>query len=97
MLFSDSPAKRSLKYRNIETSFLPTAMKIFVNDIEIDVFTGANAVDAVISYFRSIQSPLPDPLPMIFDQYGNIIEQDGELSPGNQIIIIESENTSANE
>jgi len=34
---------------------------------------------------------------MIFDQYGNIIEQDGELSPGNQIIIIESENTSANE
>jgi len=72
-------------------------MKVFVNDIEIDVFTGATAGDAILSYFRSIQAPLPDPAPMIFDQYGNILEQDGELTSDNQIFILETDNPGGNE
>ncbi|MFH1119927.1 MAG: hypothetical protein V1775_08885 [Bacteroidota bacterium] len=68
-------------------------MKVFVNDIEIVVFTGATTRDAILSYFRSIQSPVPDPLPLILDPYGNIIEPDGELSENNQIFIVESNNS----
>lgn len=68
-------------------------MKVFVNNIEIYVFIGATVNDAVNYYFKSIQSPLPEPFPLVFDQYGNQIEPDGELSPNSQIFTVESDNT----
>lgn len=67
-------------------------MKVFVNNIEIDVFIGATVNDAVISYFTSIESSLPEPFPLIFDQFGNQIEPDGELTTNSQIFTIESDN-----
>jgi hypothetical protein len=72
-------------------------MKVFVNNIEITVFTGATAKDAIQSYFRSIQTSFPNPMPVIFDQYGNIIEPEGELSSDNQIFILETDNLSNHE
>jgi len=67
-------------------------MKVFVNATEINIFTGAKAQDAVFSYFRSMQTITPEPFPIIFDQFGNTIEPDGELSESNQLFTVSSNN-----
>ncbi len=68
-------------------------MQVFVNATEISIFSGAKARDAVFSYFRSMQTTAPDPFPLIFDQFGNIIEPDGELSENNQLFTISPNST----
>ncbi len=67
-------------------------MKVFVNGKNIRVFNGAKALDAMLSYYKSLHTATPNPMPQIKDRYGNLIEPDGSLSPGIHIFIVESEN-----
>lgn len=67
-------------------------MIVYVNNIEVRVFAGATAGNAIQSYYRAIQSAIPCPLPLIYDKYGNEIEPDGELTAKNHLFILESTN-----
>lgn len=67
-------------------------MEIFVNNISISVFEGAKAIDAVRSYYRMLHYPAPELLPLIHDNYGNVIEPDGELASSNRIYIQDKTN-----
>jgi hypothetical protein len=67
-------------------------MKVFVNNIRIEVFAGAKAGDAVHAYFKRLHPNNSGPLPLIFDKYNNLIEPDGALTPDNQLFIVKSEN-----
>ncbi len=69
-------------------------MRVFVNDKSIRIFTGAKAVDAIHAYYKSRHTTAPEPLPLIKDRYGNLIEPDGSLSPDNHLFIVEPANTS---
>ena len=68
-------------------------MEIFVNNISIAVFEGAKAIDAIISYYRMLHYPVPEQFPLILDNYGNVIEPDGELVSQNRIYIKDTFNT----
>ncbi|MHC1778282.1 MAG: hypothetical protein AB9834_22975 [Lentimicrobium sp.] len=72
-------------------------MKVFVNNTEVRVFTGANAGDAVLAYCRLIYLNIPDPLPPVFDRFGNQVEKDGALSPDIHLYILIPENTFSHE
>lgn len=67
-------------------------MRVFVNNTEINVFTGATAADAILAFYRLMHWNTPDPLPLIFDRFGNMVEMDGALSSNNQIFILKPEN-----
>lgn len=69
-------------------------MKVFVNNTRIEVFAGAKAGDAVHAYYKQLHTGISGPLPLIFDQYSNLVEPDGELTSNNQLFIVESDNTS---
>ena len=68
-------------------------MEVFVNNISLPVFEGARAIDAVRSYYTMLHSPVPEPLPLIVDNFGNTIEPDGALSPHNHIYLPDNTNT----
>jgi hypothetical protein len=67
-------------------------MKVFVNNIRIEVFAGAKAGDAVQAYYRRLNTNISEPFPLIFDKYRNLVEPDGALTPDNQLFIVESDN-----
>ncbi|MBK6962556.1 MAG: hypothetical protein IPH20_01135 [Bacteroidales bacterium] len=67
-------------------------MRVFVNHTEINVFSGATAADAILAFYRLMHGNTPDPLPLIFDRFGNQVERDGALSPNNHIFIFNPEN-----
>ena len=66
-------------------------MIVFVNNVEISIFSGARVRDALRAYYRSIQQDFPFSAPITLDQYGNIIELNGEVSQLKRIYTIESE------
>lgn len=66
-------------------------MKVFVNNIRVEVFDGAKARDAVFAYYRKLHTGISEPLPLIFDLYSNLVEPDGELTSNNQLFIVESD------
>lgn len=72
-------------------------MEIFVNNICITVFEGARTVDAIRSYYRILQQPVPESFPVIFDSYGNTLEPDGALTSQNRIFIPDKLNTQTND
>lgn len=87
------PIQVSLKIVILNGEIIAWKMKVIVNATEVSVFEGAKARDAVFSYFRSMQTVTPEPFPLIFDQFGNIIEPDGELSENNQLFTITTNNS----
>ena len=66
-------------------------MIVFVNNVEISIFSDARVVDALRAYYRSIHQHFPDKTPIMLDQYGNIIEMDGKVSRLKRIYTIENE------
>lgn len=68
-------------------------MKVFVNNTGVEVFAGAKAGDAVLAYYKKLHTGIAEPFPLIFDQYSNLVEPDGELTSNNQLYIVESDNT----
>ena len=66
-------------------------MIVFVNNVEINIFSGATVKDAIRAYYRNIQQNFPDKAPITLDQYGNIIEMNGKVSQLKRIYTIESE------
>ncbi|MDY0102458.1 MAG: hypothetical protein RBS07_05930 [Lentimicrobium sp.] len=72
-------------------------MTVFVNNSELIIFDGAKVIDVLRAYYRSIQLDFPEPAPAILDQFGNIIEMDGEVSNLKRMYTIESEVLNENE
>ncbi len=64
-------------------------MKIIANNITLELFNGAKARDAIQSFYTQKGEICPDPMPVVEDKYGNVIELDGELNDGNTIFIKE--------
>lgn len=66
-------------------------MIVFVNNVEISIFSGARVQDALRAYYRNIHQNFPDMAPVTLDQYGNIIEMDGKVSQLKRIYTIDNE------
>lgn len=66
-------------------------MIVFVNNVEITIFSGSKVKDALSAYYRSIHQGFPVQAPVTLDQYGNIIEMDGRVSQLNRIYTIDNE------
>lgn len=66
---------------------LLNTVRIFVNDIEIKVFNGAQVGDAIRAYYAKLEKRIPGRLPIAWDKYNNKIAHDGRLSDGNHIYI----------
>ncbi|MDN4754473.1 hypothetical protein QYZ87_08050 [Porphyromonadaceae bacterium W3.11] len=60
-------------------------MKVYVNDMVIEVFEGAKVIDALNIYASEMDIRLPHPIPKVEDQYGNEMALDGMLSDGVQL------------
>lgn len=65
-------------------------MKIFIDNMEVSVHTGANVLDALRVYYAVLGKKTPRVLPEITDGYGNTVATDGELSEGNRLYIMKS-------
>ena len=66
-------------------------MVVFVNNVEISIFSGARIQDALRAYYRSMHQDFPDKAPVTLDQYGNIIEMDGKVSRLKRIYTIDND------
>lgn len=64
-------------------------MKITINNVQIEIHNGAKVKDALIRYYSENKKKLPKSFPIVEDSYGNIVEEDGELSEGNKLFIKE--------
>ena len=59
-------------------------MRVFVNDLPVDIFSGMTVRHALINAGLFGQM---SPSQRVFDEWGNEIGLDGELSEGNKIYI----------
>ncbi|HOI87519.1 MAG TPA: hypothetical protein PLV51_06630 [Lentimicrobium sp.] len=64
-------------------------MKLFINQIEFQIYRGAKVMDAVRAYYTTTRQDVPAILPPAFDRYGNLLEPDGELLPEQRVFIFE--------
>lgn len=80
-------------YKNIVflKNLIQHLMTVFVNNAELRIFTGAKLIDVLRAYYLSIQQDFPASIPVTLDQYGNIIEMDGEISNLKRIYILDNE------
>jgi hypothetical protein len=62
-------------------------MKIFINQKEIQVFDGATVKDAVLAYDKKAHEFLLNGKLAVHDRFGNLMENDGELTDEQQINI----------
>lgn len=62
-------------------------MKVIINNITLELFNGARVRDAILGYFAQKNEKCPDPIPLVEDKYGNVVEPDGELKEGNVLFI----------
>jgi hypothetical protein len=66
-------------------------MTVFVNNIEVNLFSGARVIDAIRAYYTNIHHNLPDEIPVALDDFGNIVEMDGEISHLQRLYTIDHE------
>jgi len=64
-------------------------MKISVNNTLLELHTGARVKDAIVKYYSQKGMSIPRPLPAVEDRYGNTVDNDGELTEGNKLVIKE--------
>ena len=62
-------------------------MKITVNNITLDLHSGAKVRDAILKYYTELDIHSPDHFPRVEDPYGNKVAKDGELTDGNILFI----------
>lgn len=62
-------------------------MKVFVNDVEIEIFCGARARDAVLSYLSGIGRRAGKKKMKIEDEWQNTISDDSPMSENRRIYI----------
>lgn len=62
-------------------------MKITVNNILVELHSGARVKDAVLKYYSQLGKRKPRRLPQVKDSFGNIVADDGELTDGNSLFI----------
>jgi hypothetical protein len=65
-------------------------MKVFVNDREITLFSGAKVKDAVLSFDKKLLRKISEY--DIVDKYGNQTGIDGALQEGSRLFIKKSDN-----
>ena len=70
-------------------------MKVFVNDVEIEIFCGARARDAVLSYLGGIGRRARKEKIVIRDRWQNVISDDSPMSENRRIYIEISNQPSA--
>jgi len=62
-------------------------MKVTVNNIPLDLHSGARVRDAILKYYAELDIRSPKHLPRIEDRYGNTVACDGELTDGNILFL----------
>lgn len=62
-------------------------MKVQVNNIKVIIFEGAKVKDAIRKYYTNQEIAIPNPLPKVKDQYGNLVGEDGALLPNSALYI----------
>jgi 5'-nucleotidase len=62
-------------------------MKITVNNILIEVHSGARVKDAILKFYSQTGLKIPKCFPVVEDRYGNEVAGDGELADGNTLFI----------
>jgi 5'-nucleotidase/UDP-sugar diphosphatase len=62
-------------------------MKITVNNMPLDLHSGAKVKDAILKYYSELGTHSPEHYPLVEDRYGNTVASDGALSDG-QILFI---------
>lgn len=63
-------------------------MKVFVNEVEIEIFNGARVIDAVNKFINlfELYEKMKKPI-IVRDKWRNIIELDGSLREGSKIYL----------
>jgi len=62
-------------------------MNVTVNDIQLELYEGARVKDAVFKYYSNQGAVLPKAMPVVADQFGNIVDKDGRLIEGTVLYI----------
>lgn len=70
--------------RNIDLS-LEFRMRVYVNNISLQVFEGATALDAIRLFYTMFSTGVAPECDAIYDKYGNTVEPDGRLSPESKL------------
>jgi len=64
-------------------------VKVYINTHEVNIFAGANAGDAVLSYSERLYEEVKAGRLMILDCFGNETEPDGKVTEGQEFMLIE--------
>ena len=93
MLYGIGSVSNSERFINIAllNHLIQHLMIVFVNNMEISIFSGARVIDVLRAYYRSIHQGFPDKTPVTLDQNGNTIEMDGRISHLKRIYTIDDE------
>jgi hypothetical protein len=62
-------------------------MKVYINEKEISVFTGARIQDAVLAYSPRSHRMVTVGILSVFDRFGNLTEPDGPLIEGQRFTL----------
>ncbi|UCH93426.1 MAG: hypothetical protein JSV88_24570 [Candidatus Aminicenantes bacterium] len=62
-------------------------MKIFINDTEIEIFSGARVRDALLKYSKKEFQAIIQGKKKVVDKHRNPIDPEGELSDAQQLYI----------
>jgi len=62
-------------------------MKVYINQKKIEIFAGACVKDAVLAYDKTAWHLFNKGKLAAYDLYGNSIEPDGALSPGQSLTL----------
>ncbi|MDO5036062.1 MAG: bifunctional UDP-sugar hydrolase/5'-nucleotidase [Porphyromonas sp.] len=69
-------------------------MKVFVNDIPMELHSGASVVDALRKYAQVAGVVLTEPLSVVRDEYGHEVAHDGQIADGHRLFYVESKGQS---
>ena len=70
-------------------------MKVSVNNVVLELHTGARVRDAVIKFYTRAGEKCPSVLPVAEDRFGNEVDHDGELSDGDKLFFKKGEKGSS--
>ena len=62
-------------------------MKVKVNDIILELHSGAKVQDAIRKFYAQTGQKIPGQMPEVEDRFGNTVDSDGELSEGSVLNI----------
>jgi hypothetical protein len=71
-------------------------MKVYVNDKEIEIFTGARIQNALLKYSKEDCKAAMEGKKQVTDKHGNTMDPGGELSPNQRLYVRPMNSTGGN-